>query len=142
MAEALFGDTNPGGRLPVTFYKSVDDLPPFEDYAMEGRTYRYFDGEVLYPFGYGLSYTRFDIADLALNFDRMEGPETLEIAFRVRNIGKVTGDEVVQVYIRDERSVCACAASQPGCFQAGAPGSRRGDEGVASGRSAGFCLCE
>ena len=104
VVEALFGDTNPGGRLPVTFYKSVDDLPPFEDYAMEGRTYRYFDGEVLYPFGYGLSYTRFDIADLALNFDRMEGPETLEIAFRVRNVGKVTGDEVVQVYIRDEKA--------------------------------------
>jgi beta-glucosidase len=102
VAEALFGDTNPGGRLPVTFYKSVDQLPPFEDYTMTGRTYRYFDGEVLYPFGYGLSYTRFEYTDLALNFDRMEGPETLEVSCRVRNVGKVTGDEVVQVYVRDE----------------------------------------
>ena len=69
---------------------------------MTGRTYRYFDGEVLYPFGYGLSYTRFEYTDLALNFDRMEGPETLEVSCRVRNVGKVTGDEVVQVYVRDE----------------------------------------
>lgn len=104
VAEALFGDTNPGGRLPVTFYRSVDQLPPFEDYAMAGRTYRYFDGEVLYPFGYGLSYTRFEYADMRLNFDRMEGPETLEVACRVRNIGQVAGDEVVQVYIRDEEA--------------------------------------
>ena len=104
VAEALFGDTNPGGRLPVTFYKSVGQLPPFEDYAMAGRTYRYFDGNVLYPFGFGLSYTRFEYADLALNFDRMEGPEILEVVCRVRNVGKVTGDEVVQVYIRDEEA--------------------------------------
>lgn len=104
VAEALFGDTNPGGRLPVTFYKSVNQLPPFEEYAMAGRTYRYFDGEVLYPFGFGLSYTRFEYADLALNFDRMEGPEILEVACRVRNVGKVAGDEVVQVYIRDEEA--------------------------------------
>lgn len=104
VAEALFGDTNPGGRLPVTFYKSVKQLPPFEDYAMAGRTYRYFEGEVLYPFGFGLSYTRFAYNDLALNFDRMEGPETLEVTCRVRNVGKVTGDEVVQVYVRDEEA--------------------------------------
>jgi beta-glucosidase len=104
VAEALFGDTNPGGRLPVTFYKSVEQLPPFEDYAMAGRTYRYFDGEVLYPFGYGLSYTHFEYSGLALNFDRMEGPENLEVACLVRNVGEVTGDEVVQVYIRDEQA--------------------------------------
>ena len=104
VAEALFGDTNPGGRLPVTFYRSVDQLPPYDDYAMTGRTYRYFDGEVLYPFGYGLSYTQFEYADMALNFDRMEGPETLEVSCRVRNIGTVTGDEVVQVYVRDEEA--------------------------------------
>lgn len=104
VAEALFGDTNPGGRLPVTFYKSTDQLPPFKDYAMDGRTYRYFNGEVLYPFGYGLSYTRFEYADLVLNFKRMEGPELLEVACRVRNAGKVTGDEVVQVYVRDEEA--------------------------------------
>ncbi|MEJ2210055.1 MAG: glycoside hydrolase family 3 C-terminal domain-containing protein, partial [Anaerolineae bacterium] len=64
LADVLFGDYNPGGRLPVTFYRSVDDLPPFEDYAMAGRTYRYFDGEVLFPFGYGLSYTTFAFGNL------------------------------------------------------------------------------
>ncbi len=64
LADVLFGDYNPAGRLPVTFYKSVEDLPPFEDYAMNGRTYRYFKGEPLYPFGYGLSYTTFNYANL------------------------------------------------------------------------------
>lgn len=102
VAEVLFGDTNPGGRLPVTFYSSVDQLPPFEEYAMVGRTYRYFGGEVLYPFGYGLSYTTFEYSGLALNFDRMEGPEILRVSCCVRNTGEVTGDEVVQVYVRDE----------------------------------------
>lgn len=104
VAEALFGDFNPGGRLPVTFYTSAAQLPPFTDYAMAGRTYRYFNGEPLYPFGYGLSYTRFEYAGLALNFNRMEGPETLEVACRVRNAGNVTGDEVVQVYVQDEEA--------------------------------------
>jgi beta-glucosidase len=102
VAEALFGDFNPGGRLPVTFYKSVEQLPPFEDYAMQGRTYRYFEGEPLYPFGFGLSYTSFEYHDLALNFDRMEAPDTLEISCLVRNTGQIIGDEVVQVYLRDE----------------------------------------
>ncbi len=102
VAEALFGDVNPGGKLPVTFYKSVDQLPPFEDYDMRGRTYRYFEGEALYPFGFGLSYTRFEYTDLALNFDRMSGPETLELSCLVRNTGRMAGDEVVQVYVRDE----------------------------------------
>jgi beta-glucosidase len=104
VAEALFGDVNPGGKLPVTFYKSVDQLTPFEDYAMKGRTYRYFDGEVLYPFGFGLSYTRFEVADLTLNLDRMTGPETLEVSCTVRNTGEMAGDEVVQVYVRDEKA--------------------------------------
>ncbi len=101
VAEVLFGDYNPGGRLPVTFYKSVEDLPPFEDYAMTGRTYRYFDGEVLYPFGHGLSYTRFAYDELVLDHDRMDGPETLTVSCKVTNIGDRTGDEVVQVYLRD-----------------------------------------
>jgi beta-glucosidase len=102
VAEALFGDVNPGGKLPVTFYKSVDQLPPFEEYGMQGRTYRYFEGEVLYPFGFGLSYTQFEYADLALSFDRMDGPQTLEVSCLVHNVGEMAGDEVVQVYVRDE----------------------------------------
>jgi beta-glucosidase len=104
VAEALFGDVNPGGKLPVTFYRSVDQLPPFEDYDMQGRTYRYFDGEVLYPFGFGLSYTRFEYSDLSLNFNRMEQPDTLLVSCLVRNTGEMLGDEVVQVYLRDEEA--------------------------------------
>lgn len=102
LAEALLGDYNPGGRLPVTFYQSANQLPPFEDYAMKGRTYRYFDGKPLYPFGYGLSYTTFAYSDLALGHDRMDGPQVLQVSCVVRNAGNRTGDEVVQVYLCDE----------------------------------------
>jgi beta-glucosidase len=104
VAEALFGDTNPGGRLPVTFYKSVEQLPPFEDYAMAGRTYRYFKGEPLYPFGHGLSYTTFEYQDLSLSHDRLAGPEIVRVSCEVANTGKMTGDEVVQVYLRDDEA--------------------------------------
>jgi len=104
VAEALFGDYNPGGRLPVTFYKSVDQLPPFEDYKMAGRTYRYFEGEPLYLFGYGLSYTSFEYEDLVLSHDRMMEPEVLQLSCTVRNTGQLTGDEVVQVYLSDEEA--------------------------------------
>ena len=102
VAETLFGDFNPGGRLPVTFYRSVKDLSPFEDYSMAGRTYRYFEGEALYPFGYGLSYTTFEYQDLALSHDRISGPESVFVSCVVKNTGEVAGDEVVQVYLRDE----------------------------------------
>ena len=102
VAEALFGDFNPGGKLPVTFYRSIDQLPPFEDYDMAGRTYRYFEGDVLYPFGYGLSYTHFDYYDLSLSHDRLYGPETLNASCVVKNTGEIAGDEVIQVYLRDE----------------------------------------
>jgi beta-glucosidase len=104
VAEALFGDYNPGGRLPVSFYKSVNQLPPFEDYQMAGRTYRYFEDEVLYPFGYGLSYSSFEYSDLTLSHERMEKPEMLRLSCAVRNTGHLTGDEVVQVYLRDEEA--------------------------------------
>jgi len=104
VGEVLFGDTNPGGRLPVTFYKSADQLPPFEDYSMEGRTYRYFEGEVNYPFGFGLSYSSFEYTDLSLNHDRLDGPEIVRVSCEVKNIGPMTGDEVVQIYLRDEEA--------------------------------------
>jgi beta-glucosidase len=98
LADALFGDTNPAGRLPVTFYKSVDNLPPFEDYNMQGRTYRYFHGGPLYPFGYGLSYTQFEYRNLQTRL--VESPKTLKVSFEVTNAGQLAGDEVVQLYLQ------------------------------------------
>src|SRR4030095_10333290 len=98
IADVIFGDYNPAGRLPVTFYKSVNDLPPFEDYDMKGRTYRYFKGEVLYPFGYGLSYTSFSYDHLDLASSYKMG-DSVKVSVDVRNSGKVEGDEVVQLYL-------------------------------------------
>ncbi|MEW9571806.1 glycoside hydrolase family 3 C-terminal domain-containing protein [Rhodanobacter sp. Si-c] len=100
VADTLFGDANPAGRLPVTFYKSVAQLPPFDDYAMQGRTYRYFKGEPLYPFGYGLSYTRFDYANLQLDHDALGADGHLRVTLKVKNSGQRAGDEVVQLYLR------------------------------------------
>lgn len=100
IADVLFGDYNPGGRLPVTFYRSLDQLPPFDDYAMTGRTYRYLVEEPLYPFGHGLSYTRFAYADLTVRPGRLAAGEEAEIAFTVANVGQVAGDEVAQLYVR------------------------------------------
>jgi beta-glucosidase len=102
IASAVFGDYNPGGKLPITFYQSVADLPPFEDYAMHGRTYRYFTGEPLYPFGYGLSYTRFEYRHLGLSAMSLGVDEHLTIQVDVSNVGERAGDEVVQVYVRAE----------------------------------------
>jgi beta-glucosidase len=98
VASVLFGDTNPGARLPITIYRSVADLPPFRDYSMRGRTYRYFEGNPLYPFGFGLSYTTFRYSDLQMNDDA--------IAVQVENMGQRAGDEVIQVYLlpRDQPS--------------------------------------
>jgi len=103
IAEALFGNYNPGGKLPVTFYKSVNDLPAFEDYHMEGRTYRYFTGEPLYPFGYGLSYTRFSYSNIVSDKARISDDDTVTLSVDVTNVGELDGDEVVQVYISAER---------------------------------------
>ncbi|MCG6958918.1 glycoside hydrolase family 3 C-terminal domain-containing protein [bacterium BMS3Abin03] len=100
IADVLFGDYNPGGKLPVTFYKSVEDLPLFEDYNLTTHTYRYFKGEPLYPFGYGLSYTSFSYDNLKLDNNYSVG-DTVKLSVDVRNTGKVSGDEVVQVYISD-----------------------------------------
>jgi beta-glucosidase len=101
IADVLFGDYNPGGRLPVTFYKSVDQLPPFEDYRMQGRTYRYFKGEPLYPFGFGLSYTQFKYDNLKLSTSKVKAGDDLRVTGTVTNVGERAGDEVVQLYITD-----------------------------------------
>jgi beta-glucosidase len=100
LADVLFGDYNPAGRLPVTFYKSVDQLPPISDYRMKERTYKYFTGEPLYPFGFGLSYTKFDYSNLKLNTVNISAGESLSVSMDVRNSGKLAGEEVVQLYIK------------------------------------------
>jgi beta-glucosidase len=100
LTDVLFGDYNPGGRLPVTFYKSVAELPPFDSYAMKGRTYRYFEGEPLFAFGYGLSYTKFQYKNLKM-LTRIRSGDLLPVSVEVRNIGKLAGDEVVQIYVKD-----------------------------------------
>ena len=99
VAGAIAGDFSPGGRLPITFYKSVDQLPPFEDYSMANRTYRYFHGEPLYPFGYGLSYTKFEYANAHVEPASIPPDGTAIITAKVSNRGPMAGDEVVQLYL-------------------------------------------
>ena len=99
IANVLTGKTNPSGRLPLTFYKSVDDLPPFGDYRMDGRTYRYFSGQPVYPFGFGLSYTRFDYAPLKVEPVQADAGQGLRVTTTVRNVGARAGDEVAQLYL-------------------------------------------
>jgi beta-glucosidase len=99
IAETLSGKNNPAGRLPVTFYTGVDQLPPFEDYAMKGRTYRYFEGKPLYPFGYGLSYTTFSYSNLTLPKNAIKAGDPLTAEVTVTNTGKLEGDEVAQLYL-------------------------------------------
>jgi beta-glucosidase len=99
VADVLFGDVNPSGRLPVTFYRSVEDLPPFSNYDMTGRTYRYFRGEPLYPFGHGLSYTRFEYSNLRLDRAAVREGEPVTASLTVTNIGGRAGQEVVQLYV-------------------------------------------
>jgi len=96
LAEILFGDFNPAGRLPVTFVRSDDDLPPFEDYSLKGRTYRYLEKPPLFPFGFGLSYTAFEYA----NFELDDGVDGINASVLVKNTGAYTGGEVVQFYLK------------------------------------------
>ncbi len=100
IADVLFGDYNPAGRLPVTFYKSVNDLPDFSDYDMQGRTYKYFDGRPLYPFGYGLSYTTFNYDKPTVEQDVVSSDGELLVDVQVSNAGDMDGEEVVQLYFR------------------------------------------
>lgn len=105
IADVLFGDYNPGGRLPLTFYKSVDDLLPFDDYEVpKGRTYMYFEGEPLYPFGHGLSYTEFEYGGLAIDRKEIGSGDSVTVSFDVKNAGGRDGDEVAQLYVRDVES--------------------------------------
>jgi len=99
IAETLAGVNNPAGRLPVTFYRSVNDLPPFDDYSMKGRTYRYFQGQPLYPFGYGLSYSKFTYSGGRLSASTLKAGQDLQLDVDVRNTSGVAGDEVVQAYL-------------------------------------------
>lgn len=99
IAETLSGKNNPGGRLPITFYASLDQLPPFTDYSMKGRTYRFFHGKPLYRFGYGLSYTRFSYSNLHLSSTSLKAGDTLTAEADVENTGSLAGDEVAQLYL-------------------------------------------
>lgn len=103
IVDVLFGQYNPAGRMPLTTYKSDDDLPPFESYSMENRTYRYFKGEVRYPFGYGLSYTTFTY-DKVDCVSKVQTGKRIQVSVTVRNTGKRDGDEVVQLYVTHPQS--------------------------------------
>lgn len=103
VADVLAGDYNPAGRLPVTWYKSVEQLPPFDEYDMKERTYRYFTGEPLYPFGFGLSYTTFSYSDLLLP-EKVAAGEPVFVSVKVTNSGVLAGEEVVQLYLTDEKA--------------------------------------
>lgn len=106
IADVVFGKASPSGRLPLTFPKSLDQLPPYENYAMKGRTYRYMQQEPLYPFGYGLSYTKFEYEPLKLSSTSVsiKKKESVTVAATVRNVGTVESDEMVQLYLTDVES--------------------------------------
>ena len=104
IADIIFGKHNPSGRLPITFYKSENDLPPFENYFMEGRTYRYFEKEALFPFGFGLSYSSFEYGDIELENKVADKCGLNYVSVKVKNIGQIAGTEIVQLYIRDIES--------------------------------------
>ena len=101
IADVLFGEYNPAGRLPITFYRDLDALPPFEDYATPNHTYRYYTGEVLYPFGYGLSYTTFHYSNPRVDKATFTAGESVTVSVDVQNTGALAGDEVAQCYLTD-----------------------------------------
>jgi beta-glucosidase len=104
IAQTLAGDNNPAGRLPLTFYRSLDQVPAFDDYAMQGRTYRYFSGKPLYSFGYGLSYTAFAYHNFKLASSRLTAGDSLQVEADVENTGALAGDEVVELYVTQPKA--------------------------------------
>jgi len=104
IANILFGEVSPSGRLPITFPRSVDQLPPYEEYAMPGRTYRYMEEEPLYPFGFGLSYTQFTYQDIELSTDKLKRGDSLQVQVTVKNTGDNEAEEVVQCYLTDQEA--------------------------------------
>nr|WP_281299455.1 glycoside hydrolase family 3 C-terminal domain-containing protein [Flavobacterium limnophilum] len=101
VADVVFGKISPSGKLPITFPKSLDQLPPFEDYSMKGRTYKYLNVEPLYPFGFGLSYTNFVYGEAKVSSKTISRKDNLSVSVKVTNSGKVKSDEVVQLYVSD-----------------------------------------
>jgi beta-glucosidase len=106
LAEILFGDVSPAGRLPITFPRSLADVPDFKDYSMKGRTYRYLGRPPLYPFGYGLSYTRFVYQDIAVSPTPIPAGAGASVSVTVKNVGGLPSDEVVQLYLTDIEASC------------------------------------
>ena len=100
VARVLFGEYNPSGKLPITFYRDTKQLPDFKDYSMKGRTYRYMN-DALFPFGYGLSYTLYNIGEAKLSNETLKKGEQITLTIPVSNVGKKDGAEVVQVYVKD-----------------------------------------
>ena len=119
LAGVLFGDVNPGGKLPETFYASTKELPPMSDYDLinHPRTYMYFNKPVLYPFGYGLSYTKFEYSNLKLNSDKIKKDGEVELQFTIQNTGKLKGDEVAQVYVHKDNANIKVPINQLKRFQ-------------------------
>ena len=107
IAQTLAGTNNPAGRLPVTFYTGVEQLPPFEDYSMKDRTYRYFTGQPLYPFGYGLSYSKFSYSNLKLSSSDLNAGDSLSVDVDIKNISDQAGDEVAELYLQFPKSPSA-----------------------------------
>jgi beta-glucosidase len=101
IADVLFGDYSPSGKLPVTFYKRISDIPAFENYDMEGRTYKYFEGDPLFPFGHGRSFTSFVFEDLTVSATDLDPEKDISVKVNVRNTGKMSGSEVAQLYLKD-----------------------------------------
>ncbi len=126
IADTLQGKNNPGGRLPVTFYASLDQLPAFDDYAMSDRTYRYFKGEPLFGFGYGLSYTSFVYSNVKVSTKLLKAGEPLQVEADVTNTGRVAGDEVAEVYLTAPKTAVSARYALAGFERVPlAPGQRR-----------------